>query len=220
MRPLLNKYINPFFLIPFVLWLLIGGFLLLQFDSQILFAWINGHHNEWLDVYFSVANKFGEGWLIVIIAFLFFLSKPLRNKWFFITMTLCAILPALLTQFIKYNVVAPRPMNKFDSAEWIHFLPSWDLLHNNSFPSGHSTGAFSLFFCLAAFMPRGYKIWGLLFFLCAISAAYARVYLTAHFFLDVYMGSIIGSVFSLCIIFVVGGLREKQNRMANPPNSI
>lgn len=215
MQSLLSKYINPFFLFPFLLWVMFGAFVLFQYDSKTIFIWINGHYSDTLNFVFSTINYLGEGWLIAILSFLFFLYRPLRNKWFFITIILCTLLPALLTQLIKYNVETPRPMNRFDSAAWIHFLPNWDLLHNNSFPSGHSTGAFSLMTCLAAVMPNHLRKFGLLFFLLAFFAAYARVYLTAHFFLDIYVGSIIGAMFSLLITLGIGALQQYQSEKSN-----
>jgi membrane-associated phospholipid phosphatase len=164
---------------------------------------INIHHFSWLDRLLEVFNWLGEGWLIGLIAFIFFLFKPFRNVWFFASGLLCTILPSLLTQLIKYQVEAPRPMSMFKGQSWVHHLSHWDLLHNNSFPSGHTTGAFSLFCFLSCAMPRSYRFLGVIFFLLAISVAYARIYLAAHFFIDVYIGSFIGTFVSFLLMSIV-----------------
>ena len=81
----------------------------------------------------------------------------------------------------------------------MHYLASWPSLVNNSFPSGHSEGAFS-FFCLASLLlPEKYSRFGFLFFMLALGVGYSRIYLTAHFFEDVYAGSIIGGIVTTII---------------------
>lgn len=70
----------------------------------------------------------------------------------------------------------------------------------NSFPSGHSTSAFCLFFCLCIISP---KVWQKIFFFClAILIGFSRVYLSQHFFEDIYVGSIIGVGFSFTIFYI------------------
>ena len=68
-----------------------------------------------------------------------------------------------------------------------------------SFPSGHSTTAFALFFIFGFFVKN--KKWQILFFILALSTAISRMYLLQHFFIDVYFGSILG-VLIATIVFV------------------
>jgi membrane-associated phospholipid phosphatase len=70
-----------------------------------------------------------------------------------------------------------------------------ELLGFNSFPSGHALSAFALFFCLL-FVSRSHFL-KILFFILALLAAYSRVYLSQHWLIDIYVGSIIGFLFSL-----------------------
>jgi membrane-associated phospholipid phosphatase len=69
-----------------------------------------------------------------------------------------------------------------------------------SFPSGHTTGAFCLFCFLAILLPPRYKPLGLVCFLVALAVGWSRMYLAAHFFLDVYVGSILATVFVVCVV--------------------
>ncbi len=153
-------------------------------------------------------NYLGEGWGIIFISFSVFLLKPFRNFWFFLTTSLCTIVPSLLTQWIKYQVDAPRPISVFGKETWLRHLDNWALLHNNSFPSGHTTGAFSLMCFLACAIHLRYRYLGLLFFVLALMVGYARVYLAAHFFLDVYVGSIIGTLLSFIVCILVYRYKE------------
>ncbi|NJK86360.1 MAG: phosphatase PAP2 family protein [Bacteroidales bacterium] len=64
-----------------------------------------------------------------------------------------------------------------------------------SFPSGHATSAFALFFCLAVLVHQNSM--KLLFFMSALLISFSRVYLSQHFLLDVYVGSFIGLIISI-----------------------
>jgi membrane-associated phospholipid phosphatase len=63
-------------------------------------------------------------------------------------------------------------------------------------------GAFALFTFGAMFLKPPYRIWGALFFLSAMAVAYSRMYLAAHFFEDVYAGSLMGAGFSMLTVSV------------------
>ena len=57
-----------------------------------------------------------------------------------------------------------------------------------SFPSGHATTAFACAAAFALFAPR----WGVVFFLCALAVAIARVAVGAHYPSDVLGGMVLG----------------------------
>jgi membrane-associated phospholipid phosphatase len=63
----------------------------------------------------------------------------------------------------------------------------------NSFPSGHSATAFSLFTALALLLPK-YKWFFLIF---ATLVALSRVALGVHFLSDILVGSLIGAITSI-----------------------
>ncbi len=210
MKSIVRQHLNPFFFIPFFIWCIVGAVLLLQYSQKDLFVFINGNHHPVLDKFMESANYLGEGWGIVLIGLSVFLLKPFRNVWFFLTTALCTILPALITQLIKHQVAAPRPISVFGHESWLRHLDEWALLHNNSFPSGHTTGAFSLMCFLSCAIVFRHRALGLVFFVVALSVAYARVYLAAHFFLDVYVGSIIGTGVSFLVSILV--FRYKEHR--------
>jgi membrane-associated phospholipid phosphatase len=65
------------------------------------------------------------------------------------------------------------------------------MLGGRSFPSGHATSAFALFLCLAFLSANRYI--KLISFMSACFIAFSRVYLSQHFLIDIYFGSIIGS---------------------------
>jgi membrane-associated phospholipid phosphatase len=191
---------NSYFLVPFIIWVAAGGLGLLIFDRQFLFSAVNTRHTPFLDVLMLYTTRMGEGVFIPVVLMVLFGFSSLRNWWFFIAAIFSNIVPNLITQAIKSSVNAPRPLKYFDEAEWIHTVPEWPRFMDRSFPSGHTTGAFCLFCFLALLLPPKYKQFGLLFFILALAVAYSRMYLAAHFFLDVYVGSIIATIFTISVV--------------------
>jgi membrane-associated phospholipid phosphatase len=210
LKGILKAQFNPYFFIPFMLWCIAGAYLLCSYDSTYLFSGINQHYHPVTDLLMEVMSRLGEGGTIVLIGLCFWILKPFRNLYFFTAAVLCTLVPSLVTQLVKYQVAAPRPMTVYADQAWVHHLNHWALLHNNSFPSGHTTGAFSFFCMLACIMPGGKRAWGLFFFLFALLTGYARVYLAAHFFADVYVGSIIGTILSFSICAVVFYIKSRN----------
>ena len=72
----------------------------------------------------------------------------------------------------------------------MYLVKGIEMLHSLSFPSGHTTSAFSGALVLTYVTPK--KYWGVLYLLLAIAIGYSRMYLSEHFFEDVVGGSVIG----------------------------
>jgi membrane-associated phospholipid phosphatase len=191
---------NPFFLYPFLVWVIAGGLAQLFFDRQQLFAQFNTHHTRFLDVLMFYGTQLGEGIWGSLVMLMLLGMKSFRNWWYFGAALLCNLLPALLTQWVKSLVNAPRPLNYFHDAPWIHSLPEWPRLLERSFPSGHTCAAFSLFCFLALILTPKFRWIGMVFFLLGLFVGYTRMYLAAHFFADVYVGSIIGVIFTILVV--------------------
>ena len=206
---------NPFFHSLFLAWVIVGGVLLLAFDKRQLFAVVNTHYTVYGDVVMYYTTWLGQPEVIAPTLLLLMISLPsLRTKWFFFTAIVCNVIPLFIQQLLKRIFHHPRPLNYFDwaghKADWIHYLPTWPELLRNSFPSGHSQGAFS-FFCLLTFLlPKKYKHIGIVFFFAALSVCYSRLYLAAHFFADIYTGSIIGGVSTTLIYSVMLWLKHNK----------
>jgi len=191
---------NPYFLVPFGIWVVVGGLLLLLNGDEAIFRFVNLNHNSFLDVFMFRSTLLGEGMVIGLVLLVLLGMRRLRNWWYFTAAVVCNVLPSIITQVIKRSVAAPRPLKFFNEAAWIHSLPEWPRLMEHSFPSGHTCGAFGFFTFLALLLPAKYRVWGALLFICALLVAYSRIYLAVHFMVDVYVGSIIGTGFTLLII--------------------
>lgn len=200
---------NPYFFIPFIIWVIGGGIALTMFDNKTLFAAFNTHYSEAGDIIMLYTTWLGEGVFSAIVLLLLLGVSSLRNWWYFLAAVLTNGLPPLFIQAIKTNVGAPRPLKYFNEADWIHILPVWPRLMERSFPSGHTCAAFCLFSFLAILLPAKHRAWGTVLFMLAILVGYSRMYLAAHFFADVYAGSIIGTLFILVVMAIMHHYQDR-----------
>lgn len=184
------------------------------FDQRFLFAFVNTNHNIFFDNTMTFITMMGEGFFGISIMLLLLTNKSFRNWQYFFAALLCNAVPAILVQIIKAYYNEPRPMAVFKKAAWIHILPQWEVLMENSFPSGHTSAAFCLFAFLSMILSRRFQRFGLLFFAFALAVAYSRLYLAAHFFQDVYASSIIGVAFTVLVIFYL----NKRNSFSKSIN--
>jgi membrane-associated phospholipid phosphatase len=199
----LRTSFNPYFFIPFLLWVVAGGVLLCLYTQAQIFRFVNTRYNDFLDMLMYGATWIGAAQVIIPALLLpMVLMKKYRTWWYFSLAAACNLVPLVIVQVLKSFLNKRRPMHFFGSEPWLHHLEHWEFLYERSFPSGHSEGTFS-FFCFCAMMlPSRYRAWGLLFFVLAILVGYSRIYLAAHFFRDVYAGSTIG-VASGTMAFVI-----------------
>lgn len=186
---------NVYFTLPFLAWVVAGGWYIHKLGRQALFQLINNNYSPFGDDAMRVVTHLGEAAVIVPLLFTLFAFGRLRNVQYLVSGLVCNILPFILQQLMKSLLSQPRPMAFYDNPDWsIRFLPEWDRFTARSNPSGHSVGAFSLFCFLSLLLPAKYRAYGFIFFLLAFLVGYSRVYLAAHFFEDVYFGGIFGFI--------------------------
>jgi membrane-associated phospholipid phosphatase len=80
----------------------------------------------------------------------------------------------------------------------------------HSFPSGHTQTAFLIFTFLALFCKRTAMAYVLIFTAALVSLS--RVYLLQHFFVDIWIGSIIGYGF---LVFILLAFYKYSNLSTN-----
>ena len=92
---------------------------------------------------------------------------------------------ALITNIIKYSVNRPRPFETYPDIEKVARAGS------PSFPSGHTSNAFSLATSLSLSYPKWYII--VPSYLWAATVAYSRMDLGVHYPSDIIIGAVIGA---------------------------
>jgi membrane-associated phospholipid phosphatase len=186
---------NLYFLIPYLLFLFTGAILLLVYSKSELHLHFNSFHKVLFNHFFYLLTFLGDGWTAIIISIilLFFSYR------FALITVLSFALGSGITQSLKHFVFNNhvRPVKFFEGNRLLYLIPGVDMNSYYSFPSGHSTTAFAVYFCLALFVSRKWMKFGLL--VLTLLIAYSRVYLSQHFFVDVYAGSMVGIFSTICV---------------------
>lgn len=183
---------NKAFLLPYFLFILFGGFLIFIKSKAAIHLFINDFHFAFLDTIFPFITLLGDGVTLIIIAVLFLF---IRYR-FAIILFSSYLFSALITQSLKHFVFSElvRPKKFFEGIHQLYFVSGVEVHSFNSFPSGHATTAFAMFFCLSLISES--NLLKFVLFIIALIVGFSRVYLSQHFFNDIYVGSLIGVVVS------------------------
>jgi len=179
---------------------------LLALDRKV-FLWIN---NQWsmapLDFFCSYfITWLGNAGVVIALVIIFFAVKRpayLRQHlpWF-----VAAMLVAGLCVFaLKKMIARPRPLSDFApliETGKVHIHVLGQQLWYRSFPSGDTQTAFTAATYFSCLFPR----WALLFLCLAMAVGLSRIYMGAHFPLDVIAGGLIG----VAVAFGTWGVRKK-----------
>ena len=196
------KHIFPFLVPTLVLALILAVALLIVPKAELHLA-LCQPHTAFLDKVVPLFTNLVD-WLpyLVVVLLLFY-----RAGWStFLASNL--LLTTLIVQPIKHIVHAPRPITWFaDNIPdvTLHLVEGVRMNHWLSFPSGHTTTFFVLFFTLSIILCaeniKGKYILSFLCFLCASFGAYTRIYLSQHFALDIFAGLLIAVCSTLILYF-------------------
>jgi len=184
---------NSPFLVPYLVFLIIAGFFIAAYPKGNIHLYFNQFHNNFGNYFFYNATYVGDGFAVVGIVFLLCFLKYR----FAILVALSNIASSLFTQLLKHTVFSNvvRPKKFFEGTDQLNFVPWVENYLYNSFPSGHTTAAFTTFFCLAMITEN--KLLKFLMLIIALTIGFSRIYLSQHFLNDVYAGSLIGVTISL-----------------------
>ncbi len=203
---------NIIFLSHCLVFLCVLGSLLCLIPQTNLHLALNGFHTHTGDIFFRYFTQIGE-WVPYAIAACLLFYK-VGSATFLISSNLIA---GLVTQIIKRIVCAPRPAKVFDIAHNPDAFPIVEgvKLHlSNSFPSGHTTTCFAVFFAIAILIGHtrlsatGKQLAQYACFLLALVGSYSRIYLSQHFAADVFAGAIV----ALCVVMAIYPLFRKWEK--------
>ena len=204
------KHLLPF-LVPTIVLALVLGIALLIIPKAELHLALCQPHTTGLDTIVPIITNLVD-WLpyLCVILLLFY-----RVGWAtFLASNL--LLSTVIVQPIKHIVCAPRPLTWFAENMPDVTLPLVEGVRMNhwlSFPSGHTTTFFVLFYSLSIILcaenVTGKMILSFLCFLCASFGAYTRIYLSQHFALDIFAGILIAVCSTLVLYFFL--VKRTQN---------
>jgi len=157
-------------------------------DKAQIHLFLNQFHSLFFDFFFKWITHIGDGLLVIIAGIIMLLIRLKYGLMVLISYTASGILVQVLKKTIFSEIKRPRGF--FEDSALIHWVEGVTVHSNQSFPSGHATSAFALFFTLCLITKNNYLKFGC--FLLAATIAYSRVYLSQHFLIDIVVGSIIG----------------------------
>jgi membrane-associated phospholipid phosphatase len=170
------------------------------------FQLINNNHNEVTDQFFKYFTHYGDGVMWAPLAlFCFFFKRK-----YFVVVLAAAIISTLLAQFLK-RIVYPdelRPISYLSEHFPVHIIEGVTMRRSHSFPSGHTTTAFTMALIMAHMINK--KAWSIMLIILAFLAGYSRVYLSQHFLTDVLGGMCIGVISGIIALLL------KKERKALP----
>lgn len=196
---------------------IISGFFLISYSKLDGHKLINQYHNDFWDYLFPYITHIGDGLTAILIIVVLFIWK---EKYGYLAL-IAFLFTAGITHGLKFFVFPDmeRPILEL----WDYFVhgDGHMVLHidnmksENSFPSGHTTSAMSIF-CLLALIFNEQKKWtGLIWAGLAILASFSRAYLSQHFIMDIFVGTLIGTLGTLLIfIWLEPGLSRFEKSIS------
>lgn len=158
-------------------------FLLLNFDGGPI-----------ADQFFKYITYVGDGlmWIPILIYI------AIRHSSFLITAIFTALYSTGIAQIFKNWILHGqlRPAAVIENLSLVHFVPGVKIHDINSFPSGHTTVAFSVMLLFSIITKNKWITCFLFLLACCI--AYSRIYLGQHFPLDL-AGGILTAVIAILL---------------------
>ena len=205
---------NSIFLGLSLVFILALGLALLYIPKGDLHLLLCDRHTFSRDIFYRYYTHVAEWFPYVLCVFLLLFSRIGDG----VLASAGLALSALTTQLFKHIINAPRPVNWFSQ----HFpdlqLPLVADVKMNmwySFPSGHTTSFFALFFALSIILTQRMNkplggIIQVLCFLFAFVGGYSRIYLSQHFAADVLGGTVVGILITLVCYAVLCRYEDKK----------
>jgi membrane-associated phospholipid phosphatase len=180
---------------------------LLVYGKENSFLIINKYNSPQFDYAFKCWTYLGDGVIWVPL----FAYVMLFKRDYFVSVLTALIICTLLTQVLKRAVFWSdfRPIVVL--ADRVRVIPGYYMNHAHSFPSGHTSTAFTLALLLASIVRK--NVWVYVFPLIAFFVGYSRVYLAQHFVTDVLAGIFVGIVSSYLSLLIHEQIRKKRQKL-------
>lgn len=173
-----------------VVLMIMPSLVLVIFNGHLeLHAAINRITSPGLDPLFKYGTHLADGLVPTAFGIVFLF---IRWRWF-LAVAASVLGSSIIVQLLKHSFFSDvdRPSMFLEGMPGLRLVQGVEMLHHNSFPSGHSTCAFSMCFVAAVLFGRPWIAAALA--ILAGLLAFSRIYLSQHFVEDVLCGAIIGT---------------------------
>ena len=198
---MLKKFFRSPFMILFLFCAIAGIWPLFAVARGDVILWLNAVHEPGADFFFKYWTYLGDGVTLGVLLVFFLFYRYYHALITVVSIIVQSIVISLFKRWIFEGL--ERPIAFFEGRVDLNLVEGVQLHHFSTFPSGHTTTAFSVFALLAlAFALR--RPWlSIVFFIMAALVGVSRIYLAQHFFVDVYAGAWLGVLSVLAGIAVV-----------------
>jgi membrane-associated phospholipid phosphatase len=180
---------------------------LLIYGKENSFLVINKYNSPEFDYVFRFWTYLGDGVIWVPL----FLYVILFKRDYFIAILAALIICTALTHLLK-RVIYPdefRPVVVL--SEKVRVIQGYYTNRQHSFPSGHTSTAFTLALLLASIVKKNF--WVYFFPVIAFFVGYSRVYLAQHFVIDVFAGMLVGIFSAYLSLLIYERFRKNKQKL-------
>lgn len=176
--------------------------IILNLDRKFFLMINNGWANHFNDILFAALTLLGSTYIILPITAIIIYTvdkKKIAEK--FTLILLSILIGGLFIHILKELVDRPRPLNDMRDLireGKVHINVIFQPLKEGSFPSGHSQTVFTV----ATILSYAYRKYIFALFFIASLSAISRIYVGAHYPLDVLTGGIIGVLVSISVLSI------------------
>jgi membrane-associated phospholipid phosphatase len=204
---------NWIYYVFYLLVLSVASYYLVTIEKLVLHQNINSIvGNRIWDTFNMYFTHVGDGVFAIVITIIVMYFNIKKAVYVFSSYILAGGLTAILKNFV-FSDNRPHHVFGYHYKEIkIKYIEGVEMIGENSFPSGHATAAFAVFTALALLTKN--PILKLICLVIAVNAAFSRTYLSQHWLIDIYTGSIIGVLITtiLYFVFMRNGFLEKFNK--------
>ncbi len=170
--------------------IIIVGFSIIL-GKENLFLLLNTDLGNFGDFFFNYATYLGDGiiWLLFVLFFLW------KDKKQLLLIALSIIISTIIVHFVKGSVFVnqPRPLEALPQLKSIiHTIPNITIHLVGSFPSGHTTQAFTMYLLMCCIYNKTWMVW--VGYFLALLVGYSRIYQAQHFPIDVAGGILVAII--------------------------
>ena len=188
----------------FILFFITGFAFVISFPKLEIQQYINSFYHPIGNSIFKFITHLAEGWFTVPLLIFLLIYNWRKGLYIGFSYAISSILVALLKRLVFSNFKRPHGFKELIENKEYNWLYEVEMPSNLSFPSGHTTVAFCVFFGLALIIPN--KKIGTALVVLAVLVGFSRTYLSYHFLMDVVAGSLLGIVTAIGMYYA---LRKK-----------
>jgi len=181
-----------------------------EFDSS-LFSTINGFNSAWADsVMYFISGKYSAIPLYFFLLIILIKQFAKQVGWILLAITLLTLVSDQTSVAVKNSVARYRPCHNENLKSTVHLVDN-KCGGQFGFYSSHASNTMALAVLLSTLIASPFLRTFL--FVWVFFVGYSRIYLGAHYPIDVLTGWIVGAVFALAISAILknGPLKKHFN---------